>query len=33
MQTTLNPSEISELIKKRVEELNIKAETRNEGTV
>src|SRR5210317_2492469 len=33
MQTTLNPSEISELIKKRVEELNISAETRNEGTV
>src|SRR5210317_191558 len=33
MQTTLNPSEISELIKKRVEELDIKAETRNEGTV
>ena len=33
MQTTLNPSEISELIKKRVEELNIAAETRNEGTV
>mgnify|MGYP001823346602 FL=1 len=33
MQTTLNPSEISELIKKRVEDLNISAETRNEGTV
>jgi len=33
MQTTLNPSEISELIKKRVEELNVSAETRNEGTV
>ena len=33
MQTTLNPSEISELIKKRVEALNISAETRNEGTV
>ena len=33
MQTTLNPSEISELIKQRVEELNISAETRNEGTV
>ena len=33
MQTTLNPSEISELIKRRVEELNISAETRNEGTV
>jgi F-type H+-transporting ATPase subunit alpha len=33
MQTTLNPSEISELIKKRVEELNISAEVRNEGTV
>jgi F-type H+-transporting ATPase subunit alpha len=33
MQTTLNPSEISELIKKRVEELNIASETRNEGTV
>ncbi len=33
MQTTLNPSEISELIKKRIEELNISAEKRNEGTV
>jgi F-type H+-transporting ATPase subunit alpha len=33
MQVTLNPSEISELIKKRVEELDISAETRNEGTV
>ena len=33
MQTTLNPSEISELIKQRVEELDISAETRNEGTV
>jgi F-type H+-transporting ATPase subunit alpha len=33
MQATLNPSEISELIKKRVEELDISAETRNEGTV
>jgi F-type H+-transporting ATPase subunit alpha len=33
MQTTLNPSEISELIKKRVAELNITSETRNEGTV
>jgi F-type H+-transporting ATPase subunit alpha len=33
MQTTLNPSEISELIKKRVQELDISAETRNEGTV
>ncbi len=33
MQTTLNPSEISELIKQRVEELNLSAETRNEGTV
>ena len=33
MQTTLNPSEISELIKKRVEDLNISSETRNEGTV
>ncbi len=33
MQTTLNPSEISELIKKRVEELNVSSETRNEGTV
>jgi F-type H+-transporting ATPase subunit alpha len=32
MQTTLNPSEISELIRNRVEELNISAETRNEGT-
>ena len=33
MQTTLNPSEISDLIRKRVEELNISSETRNEGTV
>ncbi len=33
METTLNPSEISELIKKRVEDLNISSETRNEGTV
>src|SRR3989304_7463560 len=33
MQATLNPSEISELIKQRVEQLNISAETRNEGTV
>ena len=33
MQTTLNPSEISELIKKRIEDLNITSETRNEGTV
>jgi F-type H+-transporting ATPase subunit alpha len=33
MQTTLNPSEISELIKKRVEALDISSETRNEGTV
>ncbi|MEJ2534670.1 MAG: F0F1 ATP synthase subunit alpha [Gammaproteobacteria bacterium] len=33
MQATLNPSEISDLIRKRVEELNISAETRNEGTV
>jgi len=33
MQATLNPSEISELIKQRVEELNISAESRNEGTV
>ncbi len=33
MQSTLNPSEISELIKQRVEALNISAETRNEGTV
>ena len=33
MQVSLNPSEISELIKQRVEQLNISAETRNEGTV
>ena len=33
MQTTLNPSEISDLIKKRVEDLDVSAETRNEGTV
>ena len=33
MQATLNPSEISDLIRKRVEELDISAETRNQGTV
>jgi len=33
MQATLNPSEISELIRQRVEELDISAEARNEGTV
>ena len=33
MQATLNPSEISDLIKKRVEELDISSDTRNEGTV
>ncbi|HJR10653.1 MAG TPA: F0F1 ATP synthase subunit alpha [Rhodanobacteraceae bacterium] len=33
MATTLNPSEISELIKNRIEQFKLSAETRNEGTL
>ncbi|HET6632058.1 MAG TPA: F0F1 ATP synthase subunit alpha [Rhodanobacteraceae bacterium] len=33
MQTTLNPSEISELIKARIEQFKLTAEARNEGTL
>jgi F-type H+-transporting ATPase subunit alpha len=33
MQTQLNPSEISELIKTRIEKVKLAAEARNEGTV
>ncbi len=33
MQTQLNPSEISELIKKRVEQFEVASDARNEGTV
>ncbi|MCB1567784.1 MAG: F0F1 ATP synthase subunit alpha, partial [Xanthomonadales bacterium] len=33
MQTQLNPSEISELIKHRIEKAKLSAEARNEGTV
>ncbi len=33
MATTLNPSEISELIKTRIEKVKLSAEARNEGTV
>ena len=33
MQTQLNPSEISELIKTRIEKVKLSAEARNEGTV
>ena len=33
MQTQLNPSEISELIKKRVEQFEVVSDARNEGTV
>ena len=33
MQQTLNPTEISDLIRKRVEQFEIAAEARNEGTV
>ena len=33
MATTLNPSEISELIKTRIEKVKLAAEARNEGTV
>ncbi|SNV57482.1 ATP synthase F1 subunit alpha [Legionella lansingensis] len=32
-QIALNPSEISELIKKRIEQFNVVAEARNEGTI
>ena len=31
--TQLNPSEISELIKSRIEKVKLSAESRNEGTV
>ena len=33
MATTLNPSEISELIKNRIEKVKLGAESRNEGTI
>ena len=33
MATTLNPSEISELIKSRIEKFKLTAEARNEGTL
>jgi len=33
MATTLNPSEISELIKTRIEKVKLAAEARNEGTI
>jgi F-type H+-transporting ATPase subunit alpha len=33
MATTLNPSEISELIKSRIDQFKLSAETRNEGTL
>jgi len=33
MQTTLNPSEVSELIKSRIQQFQVAAEARNEGTV
>ncbi len=33
MATTLNPSEISELIKSRIEQVKLAAESRNEGTI
>src|ERR1043166_1859648 len=33
MATTLNPSEISELIKNRIEKVKLAAESRNEGTI
>ncbi len=32
-QTTLNPSEISELIKQRIESFQVKSDARNEGTI
>jgi F-type H+-transporting ATPase subunit alpha len=33
MQSQLNPSEISELIKGRIEKVKLAAEARNEGTI
>jgi F-type H+-transporting ATPase subunit alpha len=33
MQTTLNPSEISELIKERIKNFEVHSEARTEGTV
>ena len=33
MATTLNPSEISELIKSRIEKFKLTADARNEGTL
>ena len=33
MQQTLNPTEISELIRKRVEQFDVVSEARTEGTV
>ena len=33
MATTLNPSEISELIRTRIEKVKLAAEARNEGTI
>ncbi|HET8729809.1 MAG TPA: F0F1 ATP synthase subunit alpha, partial [Moraxellaceae bacterium] len=33
MSSQLNPSEISELIKNRITDLNASAEARNEGTI
>ena len=33
MATTINPSEISELIKHRIEEFKLSADARNEGTI
>ena len=33
MQTTLNPSEVSELIKSRIQQFQATAEARNEGTI
>ena len=33
MATTLNPSEISELIRRRIEQVKLAAEARNEGTI
>ena len=33
MQTTLNPSEVSELIKSRIQQFQVASEARNEGTI
>ncbi len=33
MATTLNPSEVSELIKSRIQQFQVVAEARNEGTI